>query len=363
MRLLYAMHVNWNWIRQRPHVLAEQLASNHAVELLHFRMFHSQHRAAEVPPPFTAHELQRLPERLKRLGRPLQVMNGAWLGHQVARRARSFGAEALWVTHPDLAPALRRLPSLPVIYDCMDDHAAFTEGGMQTVLTAERELLERADLVIFSSTTLAQRVRERASVGRSLVINNGVSGRLLAFPSLQIRQPPTSEGPILGYFGTISHWLDWPLVLEILEALPTARMLLAGPIEVPPPAHPRIVHVGVVPHAALADFVTKCDALIMPFIVNRLIRAVDPVKLYEYIAFGLPALAPRYPESERFAPWVGLYGDAEEALSLLRQPARLHDEAARRQFLARQTWEVRGAQVEEALRDLRARVPSTSVDQ
>ncbi len=49
MKLLYAMHVNWNWIRQRPHVLAEQLAQRHRVELLHFKMYRRSHRAAECP--------------------------------------------------------------------------------------------------------------------------------------------------------------------------------------------------------------------------------------------------------------------------------------------------------------------------
>jgi glycosyltransferase involved in cell wall biosynthesis len=349
MRLLYAMHVNWHWIRQRPHVLAEQLAQRHTVELLHFRMFHRHHRAAEAPPPFAARELQRLPERIKRLGRPLQALNAAWLRRQVAAAATAFEPEMFWVTHPDFAPALRALPGLPLVYDCMDDHAAFDEAGAAAVLQAERQLLSCADLVFFSSATLADRVRARSAVRRSEVVHNGVADSLLARPPVPPRTANMADGPVLGYFGTVSHWFDWPLVLKLLDALPSARLELAGPLETALPAHPRIRYAGIVAHAALADFVACCDVLVMPFVVNRLIEAVDPVKLYEYIAFGRPALAPRYAESERFVPWVALYRDANEALALLREPQTPADGAARHAFLAAQTWDARGVQIEQAL--------------
>ncbi len=110
MKLLYAMHVNWHWIRQRPHVLAEQLAQRHRVELLHFKMYRRSHRAAEAPPPFPARELLRVPEQLKRLGRPLQLLNAAWLARQVTSAAQTFRPDVLWVTHPDFESALRALP-------------------------------------------------------------------------------------------------------------------------------------------------------------------------------------------------------------------------------------------------------------
>jgi glycosyltransferase involved in cell wall biosynthesis len=352
MRLLYAMHVNWHWIRQRPQVLAEQLAQRHTVELLHARMFHRHHRAAESPPPFAAHELQRLPERIKRLGRPMQALNAAWLSRQVAAAARAFEPDVLWVTHPDFAPALRALPGLPLVYDCMDDHASFDAAGASAVMAAERELLLRADLVLFSSATLAERVRARAGVRRSEVVNNGVADSLLSRPPVPPRRVDAGDGPVLGYFGTVSHWFDWPLVLKLLDALPSARIELAGPLETALPAHPRIRHAGIVPHAALADFVARCDVLVMPFIVNRLIEAVDPVKLYEYVAFGRPALAPRYAESERFTPWVTLYRSADEALALLQGPTAPKSGGERRAFLAAQTWQARGAQVELALASL-----------
>lgn len=355
MRITYAMHVNWRWIRQRPHVLAEQLAQTHALSLLHYAMYHRHHRAAEPAPPFPAHELRRLPERVKRLGAPLRALDAHWIAQQVKRAVHADASELLWLTHPDFAAAALALPGLPVVYDCMDDHAAFDAAAAPALLAAEQRLVARADLVLFSSGTLARRVAARTPLRRFEVVNNGVADSLLERAAASARAAAgAADGPVLGYFGTVSHWFDWPLVLRLLDALPGARLMLAGPLETALPAHPRVRHAGVLAHAELAAFVADCDVLVMPFVVNRLIEAVDPVKLYEYVAFGRPALAPRYAESERFAPWVSLYRDADEALALLGAgTAACADDAARQRFLAANSWRQRARQIEQAIGTLR----------
>ena len=34
-KILYVMNVEWNWIKQRPHFIAEGLSKNHHVEVLY----------------------------------------------------------------------------------------------------------------------------------------------------------------------------------------------------------------------------------------------------------------------------------------------------------------------------------------
>jgi len=283
----------------------------------------------------------------------VQALDGAWLARQVASAAQTFRPDVLWVTHPDFEPALRALPATPVVYDCMDDHAAFNEADAGPALAAERRLVERAELVLFSSATLAERVCSRSAVRHFEVVNNGVADSLLQRGALPPRVVAAGNGPVLGYFGTVSRWFDWPLVLRLLDALPTAHLRLAGPVETALPRHPRVHYAGIIAHAALADFVAGCDVLLMPFIVDRLVEAVDPVKLYEAIAFGRPALAPRYAESERFEPWVVLYGNADEAVEALRDILAngrgSTPPEARAQFLAQQTWSQRAIQIERLL--------------
>lgn len=369
MKILYLMHVNWHWIRQRPHVLADQLAAHHQLTLLHFAMYRGGHRVAEAAPAFAAHTLLRLPERIKRIGAVFDRCNALWLARQVDRHMRAVRPDLVWLTHPDLEPAVSRLDGVKLVYDCMDDHLAFHAASAASVAASERRLVARADLTLFSSRTLAQRVQQRATVRRGEVVNNGLAesllDRLRDSPDKPRTGPATPGQVTLGYFGTLSHWFDWPLMLRLLETLPRARLVLAGPIEATLPEHPHISHVGLLPHAALADFAAGCDALVMPFIVNELIEAVDPVKLYEYIALDLPALAPRYPESTRFEPWAQLYRDADEAIALVRRIATLAAPAGTRSqrlsFLEGNTWAMRGQQIDTALQSLPCRTGAAAL--
>ncbi len=359
MKVLYLMHVNWHWIRQRPQVIACLLAERHSLRLMHYAMYHSVHYVDEAPPPVGAQVLHRLPGRLKRALPSLAWVDQAWITHQVQAEVRRFAPDVLWLTHPDFEAAAAAVAAPHTVYDCMDDHLAFHPDAAQLALVeAERRLVERAALTIFSSDTLAERVSRRSQPRRQIVVNNGVDAALCQ------RAPappmPHRDHFTLGYFGTISRWFDWPLALQLLDALPTARLRLAGPLETPLPRHPRIAHVGIVAHAQLAGFAAGCDALVMPFKLTPLIEAVDPVKLYEYIAFGRPALAPRYRETERFEPLVTLYRDADQAIAQVSTwiaaaravnatPAWRNSDGAVAAFLQANTWQLRGAQILTAL--------------
>jgi teichuronic acid biosynthesis glycosyltransferase TuaH len=340
MRILYLMHVNWRWIRQRPHVLADLLAEQHDVMVLHYAMYKQQHAANESLPRLH-HEIHRLPQRLKRLAPIWTRWGDAWTARQVGVRAREFKPDLVWCTHPDFAASVAGLKNCRVVYDCMDDHLAFAADSQGALARAEAALLERADLTLFSSQTLAERVVARSPVGRRVVVNNG----WFAKPTAPAGAAPPANGFTLGYFGTVSHWFDWPLMLQLLDALPQVRLRLAGPCETTLPSHPRVQHVGVLPHAQLAAFAADCHALVMPFVVTPLIEAVDPVKLYEYIALQRPALAPRYRETERFTPFVSLYADAAAAIGQVQGWAQGHlpppHGIAARDFLAANTWQHR----------------------
>jgi hypothetical protein len=81
----------------------------------------------------------------------------------------------------------------------------------------------------------------------------------------------------------------------------------------------------------------------LPFRVDELTRAVDPVKLYEYVALGKPILASYWPALERFAPFVTFYRDTTQLVDLVRRrdvPAPPPAEA-RAAFLGPQSWRAR----------------------
>lgn len=337
------MHVDWNWIRQRPQALALALARSASVTVL-YRANPHRGRLTRNPSPGLCLPLVPLPERI--FGKFSQFIQKV----HIALVWALTRPDVVWVTFPDLWPCLpqRLLAGRTVVYDCMDDPEAFFahEAARAAVRAKERALLDRADLVLCSSRALEERARALKPRGEVLLVRNaGPDGPLPEAP------PPAPE-PVpgrldLGYFGTVSDWMDWDLLDTVLDAAPDAHLHLVGPVErAPRAAHARLHFHGPVRREALMDEVAGVRAFVMPFRETPLVRAVDPVKLYEYLATGRPVFCPRYPEVERFGPLVHFYSTPGELLALVdRLRAGDPDLAppwdAVRAFLAENSWSLR----------------------
>lgn len=357
-RILYLMHVDWRWVRQRPQAMAEELARQCAVQVL-YRLNPLRGSLVGNAGPMRRLPLLPLPSRF--LGPLERVAQRAW----ITAVAAVFKPDLVWLTFPDLADCLpRSLARLPLVYDCMDDAPAFFAADparQERVLGQEQRVVQRAALVLCSSAGLLARLRSRhPGLPRLLLARNGLDSAFL-----DLAPPPPR--PALGhrpfeaiYFGTVSHWLDFEAVRLALERLPQLRLHLIGPREAEPPfAHERLVLRDPVEHAALPALAREADAFVMPFRPGPLIECVDPVKLYEYLALGREVAALGYPEVERFAPFAHLYQGAEGLAAVLgalangrAAPRNLPERV--RPFLARNTWQERGRTVLAALEELRA---------
>jgi glycosyltransferase involved in cell wall biosynthesis len=248
------------------------------------------------------------------------------------------------VTFPDQLDIIRALPDLPVVYDLMDEPALFLKAWQrQHYERSHRELLERAHLVVTSSQVLFERYAPLAR--RAVCITNGVREQMFrdlqnasAHPEL-VRLP----GPRLGYVGMISHWFDFEVVRALAGAFPQGSVILVGPVDCSVPALPRnVTFTGMVPHHELPPLLRSFDLGLIPFRRCRDIDAVNPVKLYEYLAAGLPVLSARFAEIAHFSDYVALYEGETECLSaarsLLARPPSDHDRRLRRDFAAGHCW-------------------------
>lgn len=355
-RLTLVTHVDWGHIRQRPQQLAASLAADYEVRVLA--------PLARRRSGLQGNAIERV--RVRRVLRfPGSYRSARIFGlNAVAARAQCAravaAADVVVVTSPELFDWLGRgMGSRTLVYDCPDDALAFAQAPAVREAKAgiERRLLARADLIACASEELARRMHERgAAADRTIVVRNGWDP--VAFPVQPSRPLPVSGPLSLAYFGTIAPWLDFAaLQAAIADAGPLAIRLVGPQDQVRLPALPGLSIEPPVAHGALAAAVAGVDCMLLPFKPDPLVRAVDPVKLYEYIALGKPILSAWWPALEPFARFVTFYRDTSELVALLQQrrvatPPPAQDRAA---FLEPQSWRARAAMLHRAIAAARAR--------
>jgi teichuronic acid biosynthesis glycosyltransferase TuaH len=342
-RLLYVTHVDWGHIRQRPHHIASGLAAYYDVTVA---APISRKRSLQVANPDTGLRrigLLRAPGSYRSAA--ALKLNNSLCAAQL--RARIAGIpDIVMVTSPEchswVAPWIG---NARLAYDCMDDAQAFDQdAGVRAIkLALEKTLLARANFIFASSARLRDLCIARGAEQNKLtLIPNGWDAQ--TFPVRPTHELPASGPLALAYFGTIDRWLDHTALEETLRACPEVSIRLIGPNAsgyVSPDA--RMAIEPPIPHAVLAASIATSDMMLLPFVVTDLIRAVDPVKLYEYVALGKPILSAYWPELERFRGYVTFYGDMPEfvrriATRSVPAPPSATERAA---FLAPHAWEAR----------------------
>jgi glycosyltransferase involved in cell wall biosynthesis len=367
--VLYLPAVAWGYRFQRPQQLALALARAGRPVLyvdgfLRSRLLPERRLAGEAEEAGGVSVLQvRVP------GRPDPYREA--LSPAAARRLAATIREGLrerpgfvLAQLPFWEPLARELAGalgVPLVYDRIDLHTGFP-GVPPEVARAEGELMRAADLVCASAARLAEEPRRLGA--RVLALPNAVD--LEAFPPPPRRPRPAGpenpDRPTAAYVGALGPWFDAGAVRAAAEARPAWRFQLAGRVEdAEVAALGRLANVelaGEIPFREVAPFLAGADVALVPFRDLPLTRAVDPVKLYEALALGLPVVARRLPETERWEePNVYLYEGPEDFLRQVERAALEDDPeraAGRRRLAEGEGWDERAAAL---LAELEGRPP------
>ena len=240
----------------------------------------------------------------------------------------NFGSVTILVEQPGWLPLAQRLGNNQIIFDCMDHHAGFSNIDL-SVIDDENSLCCLADAVVVSSNELLAKV-QFLKIPKTIMIRNGVV--LADFAGVQVAG--NNARLIIGYYGAIADWFDVDLVEDIARLMPNVEIQIVGlvhhkEIRTRLMAHKNIELFGEVPYTNLPGIVRSWNVAIIPFIVNDLTRATNPVKMYEYAAAGLPIVSTKLPEVEEATRIVdGIYVADSSArfIECINEAAKLSDE-------------------------------------
>ncbi|CAG0960184.1 partial Putative teichuronic acid biosynthesis glycosyltransferase TuaH, partial [Anaerolineae bacterium] len=194
------------------------------------------------------------------------------------------------------APLLAKVRPAGVVFDYIDDAFGFIDFPGY-VLRDWQLMIRLSDRISATSGILQQQIMRETSTPVTL-IENGVHAAAYATPTTRPADLPDHGTPTVIYVGTISHWFDLDLLEAMVQAFPGVNVVLLGPVH--PDCAERLnpirkftnLHVlGVRTHAQIPAYLASATVGIIPFLRNRLTEAVNPVKLYEYAAAGIPVVS------------------------------------------------------------------------
>lgn len=357
-RILYFMYIPWHWVKARPQYMAEALRDRgFPVTIVSPLMWRKEVPADEgvFAEPQIHYRFLPFRFKLRFIYRVNRLFLRIWFALVVARVKH----DVLWIPFPELVDYLpARLDGL-VAYDCMDDALAFDQLAAirKRLSILENQVVNRADVVLVSSQSLGEKIRERThDVGKTILVRNAFGGVIL--PASGVAEPRTGKEIRVGYVGNLVT-LDRDAIWTTLDRLPDIVYDLIGPLEADMSAwrNPRVTFHGLVAHDELARTVKDDQCLIMPYVTNERVLSADSMKLYDYINLGKPIVSVWYPEIERFRLFVEFYKTPDELVVVLceliaRGFPRKYTEEQRLAFLAENSWAKRAEVVEDVLKGL-----------
>lgn len=270
------------------------------------------------------------------------------------------GPTQIWSFTPDIAYALGHFGEEKVVYYCVDDHASFSGYNRDQVLRDEEALCRRSGLVV--TTSMALQEAKSPWNPNTILVPHGVDFDHFSRAVREALPCPPDLAPIpaprLGFFGLIRDWVDLDFLAQIARKREDWHFVLIGDadsnVDIKQYRTIQNMHfLGRKPYAELPAYCRHLDVGLIPFKINELTRAVNPIKLREYLAAGLPVVSTPLPEVKFHELFVELAENPAEFTvaieKVLNEPERRKQE--RILAMSNETWPVKMAIINSHLRD------------
>ncbi len=241
-------------------------------------------------------------------------------------RLLRFRPQVVWTYHP-LTTRLWKTEGLgKLVYHCVDEVKAQPGMERELIVSAETELVRRADLVFTTSPALAEARRQinpNTHYFPNVADYQHFSKTLR--PGLRTAEDLSAlRSPRILFIGALSGYkVDFQLLRYLALSRPRWSFALIGKVgegdpwtDLRPLQGLSNLHLmGPRPYAALPAYLKGAAVAILPHTRNEYTDAMFPMKFFEYLAAGRPIVSANLPALRSFQHVARLADSREEFIA------------------------------------------------
>lgn len=230
----------------------------------------------------------------------LQCVWLRWLLKQMGYGPASNERVVIWLYSAVHWPFSQLYQSSFVVYQPIDEYTLTAQGRLrQHQVSMERLMLRKCDIVFTLNEGLA---KKKSKLHNNIhCIGQGVSLDLFSIEPDPGKEIPSElikiTRPRIGFLGNVRDWIDFQLVKRLLESHPEWSVVFIGPIDSSAASSVATLTkfrnffwVGAKSFQEIPRWLSVLDVGIIPYLQTEFTMYVNPAKLYEYWAAGLPAV-------------------------------------------------------------------------
>ncbi len=218
----------------------------------------------------------------------------------------------LWsyLTTPLAVELAQDLPWAAVVIDLVSDPCK-VQGDKKFAVSHQR-MLKLADVVLCASVPMKNTAKQQISgdSDKLLLFEDGFSTGLIDTVQYGLGEPSLldqmEDTTMVAYIGGVNNKIWWDAVSVMVSEFPEINFVFAGPKDYNElPCHKASDNIYWIPsfkqYNELGNFLSKCKAGLIPYFPSPYVAEMRPAKINEYLVMGLPIVATKLPEIERFA--------------------------------------------------------------